>query len=62
MWIEKSVTRVTDRHHEAKIDVSCLQTMLTRRNENLGNTFGGSRHIAFREIIDKTLMKTTYNR
>ena len=47
---------------DTKSDVSCLQTMLTRRNENLRMMFGVSQHITFKEIIDKTLMKTTNNR
>ena len=40
----------------------CLSTYFTLRNENLQMTFGVSRHITFKEIIDKTFMKTTNNR
>ena len=47
---------------DTKSDVSCSQTMLTRRNKNLRMTFGVSRNITFKEIIDKTLMPTTNNR
>ena len=43
---------------DTKRDISCVQTMLTRPNENLRMTFGVSCHITFKEIIDKTLMKT----
>ena len=41
---------------------SCLQTTPTRRNEHLRMTFGVSCHIKFKEIVDKTLMKTTNNK
>ena len=44
---------------DTKSLVSCLQTMLTRRNENLRMTFGVSRHITFKEIIEKNSYETT---
>ena len=42
---------------DTKSDVSCLQKMLTRYNENRRMTFRVSSHITFKEVIDKTLMK-----
>ena len=47
---------------DTKSDFSCLQTMLTRRNENILMTFGVSRHIMVKEIIYKNVMKTSNNK